>query len=162
MAYQTTELRLPPMPAVGEREDYYVDEVHRAERRGDTMAKNAAKVGQYVTLALNPDLPWSKKLRYFQHALIRHCEPPSYPSEEIWVYYRQLAAIVREYAGQEALRLASDLDDVLARRERLGEPRTELEDEAEREFAEFLPRRKPDWLTQEDYAALRVLRDHWM
>jgi hypothetical protein len=162
MRIQTPELRLPPMPAIGEREDYYVDLVRRAERNGDAMAKNAAKVGQYVTVALNPDLPWSKKLRYFQHAIIRHCEPPPYPMEDVWVFYRQLAAIVREYAGQEALRIASELDDGLARRQRLGEPRTYLEDEAEREFAGLIPRHKPDWLTQEDYDALRLLRDHWI
>ena len=74
------------------------------------------KVGQYITPALDYRLRWSKKLRYFEHALRRHCNPPQLASDEVWMFYRNLAHLVREHCGKEALRLASEEDDRYAER----------------------------------------------
>src|SRR5256885_4079759 len=73
----------PPLPEIGHPETYYAKQVHRADKRGDQHAHEAYKVGQYITLGLNPYLPWPDKLKYFRHALARHCNPPPYPDDEV-------------------------------------------------------------------------------
>ena len=70
--------QVPPMPRIGLPEETYLHVAHRAERAGANLVFEAAKVGQYVSLALrDPDAPWGTKLRYFRHALKRHCTPPN-------------------------------------------------------------------------------------
>ena len=104
--------QLPAMPEIGRPESFYAKLVHTADRQGDTHGHEAAKVGQYVTLAMDPSLHWEEKLKYFQHALKRHCVPPPYPDDDVWMFYQQLAELVRAHCGQEALRLASLEDDL--------------------------------------------------
>src|SRR4051795_7979272 len=74
----------PPLPEIGRPETYYAKMVHRADKAGDTFAHEAYKVGQYVTLAMAPNLSWEQKLRYLTHALKRHCQPPPFPDDEVW------------------------------------------------------------------------------
>src|SRR5690349_11711275 len=87
--------RMPEMPEIGHPESYYAKRCHEADYRNDHNAHEACKVGQYVTLALDPALQWEQKLKYFQHALKRHCVPPPYPDDDVWMFYQQLADLVR-------------------------------------------------------------------
>src|SRR3954454_15026499 len=100
-----TQRVFPPMPEIGRPETFYAKMVHRADKTGDTFGHEAYKVGQYVTLAMAPNLTWEQKLKYLTHALKRHCQPPPFPDDEVWMFYRQLADLVRQYAGQEAVAL---------------------------------------------------------
>ena len=83
------------MPDIGHPESFYAKRCHDADRGGDHNSHEACKVGQYVTLAMDPQLSWEKKLKYFQHALKRHCAPPPYPDDDVWMFYQQLAELVR-------------------------------------------------------------------
>jgi hypothetical protein len=109
-------------------------------------------------------LEWPAKLRYFQHALKRHCVPPPVPDEPVWVFYRDLADLVRQYAGYEALRLASNEDDLFATRLSLGAIREVVESDAELFFAQLIGsgERRPDWVCEEDWAQLKIIRDQWI
>src|SRR4051794_40646834 len=101
----TESQTLPPMPEIGHPESYYAKKVHEADRQGDVHKREAHKVGQYITLALDPHLEWEEKLKYFRHAIKRHCVPPPLPDDAVWMFYRALADLVRQYAGQEALKM---------------------------------------------------------
>jgi hypothetical protein len=74
---------LPPMPEIGKSESYYAGLAKQADAIGNHFAHEAAKVGQYVTLGMSHTLDWAEKLRYFQHALRRHCVPPPVPDEPV-------------------------------------------------------------------------------
>jgi hypothetical protein len=152
------------MPEVGHPESYYSSAVQRADRDGNLFAREAAKVGQYITLAASPNLDWPAKLRYFQHALHRHCQPPPLPDEEVWLFFRGLSDLVRSYAGHEALRLASAEDDHYAFMEKKGVPRRQIEARAEAFFDSLMGRddRRAEWFTEEDWAQLRLIRDQWL
>ena len=78
------------------------------------------------------------------------------------MFYRSLADLVRQYAGQEALRLASTEDDLYAARISMGQTREKIEDEAEEFFQKLVPGECPDWFNEEDYAQLRLIRDQWI
>ena len=154
----------PPLPKIGYPESYYAHHVHEADRSGDVYSHQAFKVAQYITLGLNPHLRWEDKLRYFQHALRRHCAPPPLSDEEVENFYRQLAALVQQHAGQEALRIASLEDDLLDSCLKLGKARQQVVDEAIQFFAKLMPDDDecPQWFTQEDYHQLKVLRGNWV
>ena len=154
--------QLPPLPEIGLPEPVYARRCHDADRTGDRHAKESYKVGQYVSLALDPHLAWPEKLKYFQHALKRHCVPPPLPDDDVWMFYRSLANLVRKYAGQEALKLASTEDDLYAARISMGQIREKIEDEAEEFFARLIPQECPEWFNEEDYSQLRMIRDQWI
>jgi hypothetical protein len=153
---------LPSMPEIGHAESYYAKMVHEADRRGDPHAREAYKVGQYVTLALDRNLTWEEKLKYFKHALKRHCAPPPLPDEPVWLFYRSLANLVKQHAGQEALRLVSTEDDLYAARLNMGQTRETIENEADQFFARLIPPECPEWLNEEDYQQLKLMRDQWI
>jgi hypothetical protein len=154
---------LPAMPEIGHPERFYAHRVRSADRIHDIHTHAAYKVGQYITLALGPHLLWPQRLKYFQHALRRHCEPPLLPNDEIWMFYRQLADLVRTYAGQEALKVLSFEDDQYAKRLQLGQLREKICAEAESFFLGFIPSETcPDWFHEEDYASMKLLRDQWV
>jgi len=154
--------QFPPMPQIGLPEAYYAKQVHLADRVGDRHTHEANKVGQYVTLAMDPHLSWEEKLKYFRHALKRHCAPPPLPDDDVWMFYRSLADLVRQYAGHEALRLASVEDDLYAARLSMGQTRETIENESETFFARLIPPTCPDWFNEDDYAQLRLLREQWI
>jgi hypothetical protein len=162
MLKQRTEF--PAMPEIGLSESHYGKLVRQADADGNHYAHEAAKVGQYVTLALDPHLDWPAKLRYFQHALKRHCVPPPVPDEPVWMFYRDLAKLVKQHAGQEALRLASLEDDLYATRISLGADRDTVEADAEIFFGQLLSQgeKRPDWFSEEDWAQLKLIRDQWI
>jgi hypothetical protein len=153
---------LPPMPDIGRAEAFYAKKLHEADKEGDPHKREAWKVAQYVTLGIDPHLDWDEKLKYFKHAITRHCEPPPLPDEAVWVFYRSLANVVKQYAGQEALRLASQEDDLYAARLAMGQARDKIEDEAEVFFGKLVPPECPLWLNDEDYQQLRMIRDQWI
>jgi hypothetical protein len=157
-------LPLPSLPEIGHPETYYANRVHLADKMGDMHAHEAYKVGQYVTLAMDPGLSWSQKVRYFQHALKRHCYPPPLPDEEVWVFYQRLAHLVREHCGAEALRLASIEDDSYDRRHKAGVPDDILADEAETFFNNLMGFSDscPAHFLEEDWAQLKLIRDQWV
>ena len=78
-------------------------------------------------------------------------------------FYRGLTSLIRAHAGRAALRLASDTDDLYAARLAMGQPREQIEDEAETFFAELLPSDAcPPWFSPDDYEQLKLIRDHWI
>jgi hypothetical protein len=160
----TQASRLPPIPAVGRQESFYAKLAHDAQIVGNPHAHEAAKVVQYITLAMDPALHWDEKLKYFKHALRRHCQPPPLPDDEVWAFYRQLAQLVRQHAGAEALRIASAEDDMYAARLSLGQARPDIENEAEQLFAHLMGMEDecPDWCPEEDWHQLRMIRDQWI
>jgi hypothetical protein len=154
----------PPMPAIGKPESYYADLIHKADLDGNTYAHEAAKVGQYITLALNPTLDWPAKLRFFQHSLNRHCALPPSPDKEVSAFYHKLCELICNYAGQEALRMASAEDDIYATRLGLGANREEIESEAEEFFSHLIGagEKRPAWFNEYDWMQLRLIRDQWI
>jgi hypothetical protein len=154
----------PDLPAIGLAESQYAQMAQRADRSGDIFAREAAKVGQYITLALAPALDWPSKKRYFEHALHRHCCPPPLPDEQVWMFFQKLADLVRQYAGQEALRLASTEDDNYAYLEKRGIARKETAARAESFFGSIMGTdgtHRPEMFTEEDWAQLKLIRSQW-
>ena len=54
---------LPQMPEIGHPESYYAQQIHHADKVRNAHWREASKVGQYITLALDPRLEWEKKLQ---------------------------------------------------------------------------------------------------
>ena len=160
----TEPRQLPSLPEIGHPEMYYAKHIHHADKAGDVHAHEAYKVGQYITLALDPALNWEQKLKYFRHALKRHCVPPPYADDDVWMFYQKLADLVRHYAGQEALRLSSIEDDLYAARQSMGQSHEKIEDDAEEFFTKLtgLSDGCPDWCNEDDWAQLKLIRDQWI
>jgi len=155
---------IPPIPEIGHEEGYYARKVREAEKQGNDHAREAYKVAQYVTLATSPHLEWDQKIRYFAHALKRHCQPPPLAPERIWLFYAELAELVRSHCGQEALKLASHEDDRYASLIKQGYDRKLIENEAEK-FFEFVMgghQERPAHFNEEDWQQLRMIRDQWI
>lgn len=154
---------LPDLPQVGLAESHYARLIHKAEKAGDIHLREAYKVAQYLTLALDPKLKWQQKLRYFQHALHRHCNPPPIPEEAVWMFYRTLMSLVRDHCGREALRLANKEDDILAKRVALGCTRERVEEDADQFFSDLLGHSdaRPEHFHPEDWEALKLFRNQW-
>jgi len=159
----TQARRLPDLPPIGRPESYYAHRVHDAERKGDIHAKEAYKVGQYVTLGMDPALTWDQKLKYFNHALRRHCNPPPVPDEATWLFYRNLAELIRHNAGQEALRLVMREDELYEKRQKLGVLRECIAAEAKHFFIRLFGEATtcPQYLDEEDWRQLMMVRQHW-
>jgi hypothetical protein len=156
-------LTLPAPVRLGRPESYYSTIARRAKAEGDIFVHASAKVGQYLTLASHRLLKWDQKLKYYQHALTRHCTPPPWPDDETWMFYQGLADAVRRHAGAQALRIASREDDAYAMRLDLGEDREAICDDAAGFFLSMIPEpgKCPAWFSEEDYRSLMVLWGHW-
>ena len=155
---------IPALPRIGEAEHYYRDGIAVADRDGDRYLRTAYKVGQYVTLALDPKADWHTKAKYFSHVVRRHCQPPAYATGELKVFFERLMALAREHAGAEALRLCSEQDELFAVRLGMGQTRDELADDAEAFFDPIVPpgEKKPVIYSDEDWSQLRMLRNEWV
>ena len=156
--------QLPAMPPIGRPESFYAHQIQFADKIGDPHLHEAFKVGQYVTLAMDPTLPWDKKLKYFDHALRRHCIPPPLPDEAVGMFYWHLSELVHLHCGEIALRMASKKDDEFARRLASGEPREQIAEDAEPFFDKLLGlgRDKPDHFSDDDWQQLKLIRDQWV
>ncbi len=159
-----TATEYPPMPEIGHPESYYARLAKRAERDGNHHLHESAKVGQYATLALDPSLDWEEKLRYFKHALSRHCVPPAFADDSAWKFYRDLADVVRDTCGREAMRICSAEDDLYAARLDMGQDREKIETDAELFFQRLIGNYSecPDWFSHEDWEQLKLMRDQWI
>ncbi|HMO26841.1 MAG TPA: hypothetical protein PKB10_11280 [Tepidisphaeraceae bacterium] len=162
---QQTSMSLPPLPEIGHPEGWYAKRIHEAEHAGDTHLRESLKVGQYITLALDPALPWDEKLKYFKHALKRHCMAPAFNDDaDLWQFYANLGNLVRDHCGAEALRLASAEDDMYAARLSMGQSREQIEDDAEEFFGRIIGSGTecPDWFKDTDWQQLKLIRDQWI
>jgi hypothetical protein len=159
-----SSIALPVLPPIGQPEGYYSRHIRQADKCGNQHAREAMKVGQYITLGLDPNLEWDQKLRYFQHALRRHCIAPPLAPEGVWIFYGELADLVRRHAGNEMLRLASREDDLWARRVSLGQVREVIVPEAITFFNRLLGgfAERPNYVNQEDWDQLRMIQREWM
>lgn len=154
---------LPPLPEIGRPETYYQQLVKQADEADDACARCAAKVGQYLSLAMNPETPWEEKTRYFDHVLRRHCKKPPHPDEKVLAYFKRLTELVQQTAGQIALKMASEQDDLFATRLSMGQSRDQIENEAELFFGKLLPDGHcPEWMNEQDWNNLRIIRDQWI
>jgi hypothetical protein len=156
--------QLPEMPPIGRPESYYARQAQLADKQGDLHLHEAAKVGQYVTLGVDPRLPWAKKLKYFDHALRRHCNAPPLPDDSVWLFYQQLRNLVRFHCGEQALRMACAEDEEYARRTAAGEPRVNIVADARHFFCQLtsLEDHRPAHFTEEDWVQLKLIRDQWV
>lgn len=156
-------LTLPAMPPIGRSETYYANHAHRAHKAYDLTARDAFKVGHYITLGLNQNLQWADQLHYFRHALDHHCIPPPYAKDDMKAFYNGLTQYVRRYCGEEALRRMSDEDDKYARRLNLTSNRELIFDEASTFFRRFIETCDcPDWFNPEDYETMKFIRNQWV
>jgi hypothetical protein len=155
---------LPEMPAIGRPESYYARLIHQADKYGDLHLHESAKVGQYITLGMDPRLSWSKRLKYFDHAIRRHCNAPPLPDDDVWVFYQSLGNFVRQHAGEQALRLALSMDEEYAQRLAAGHLKQQILLEARTFFYELmtLNNEKPGHFLEEDWAQLKLIRDQWV
>lgn len=161
---QQQQLPMPSMPEIGHPEQYYARQAALADRLGDVHSREAAKVGQYVTLGLDPHRKWSEKLKYFQHALRRHCNPPALPSDPVWLFYQNLSELVKRHCGEEALRLACVEDDRYANWMQRGGTREEIRQHAIDFFHELMGWGDlcPEHFKPEDWDQLRLIRAQWV
>lgn len=152
-----------PLPVIGHPEAFYVKHIQQAEAIGDQHARASHKVGQHVTSALDPKLSWDQKLKRFEHCLHRYCVVPTDADEGVRSFYHKLADLVRRHAGQEALHLGRIRHGEYQRRQRSGESREVIENDAETFFPSLLGHGgRPDWCSIEAWAQLTSLRDHWV
>ena len=153
-----------PLPVIGYPEAYYAKHIKDADSHGDKIAHEAYKVGQYVTLGLDPAKKWSEKMKYFCHALRHHTVPPAGADQQTKAYFGRLSDMVRRYAGHEALRLAKHENDSYSLRMHAGTPRGDIEEEAEVFFSDLLGHGHdcPDWCTKDDWNKITAIRDHWI
>lgn len=163
-AMQQQSTPIPDMPEIGLPESQYARLIHKAEKAGDVHSRESYKVAQYITLALDETLKWPQKLRYFQHALRRHCNPPTFADDNVWMFYRNLMCLVRDHCGREALRLASKEDDIYAKWLAMGCTRERIERDAEAFFKEMFgdADKCPEHFHEEDFDALKVFRNQWI
>jgi hypothetical protein len=151
------------LPVIGHAEAFYVKHIQQAEAAGDTHARDAHKVGQHVTAALDPKMPWDQKLKRFTHCLQKYCATPPDSDDSVQTFYHKLAEMVRRHAGQEALRLGRAMHGEYQRRLRSGESREAIDNDAELFFPTLLGHAgRPDWCSSDAYAHLTALRDHWV
>jgi hypothetical protein len=152
------------MPKIGRAEEYYASKIRHADQARDTHLHESLKVGQYISLALGAGIPWTKKERYFEHAIHRHCQPPLDASAPVVAFYDQLKMLVQRHAGEEATKLVSRQDDVFCERIRLGEKREEVKVDAISFFNQVLGdlHRTPDHFHYDDWHQIMVVRNAWM
>src|SRR5579864_508805 len=118
MVQQSRQFR--PLPVIGHPEAWYTKHIQQAEAAGDTLARSSYKVGQYVTLALDPKRSWEEKAKYFKHALKHHCTSQAAADPDTQAFCDKLRALVCRYASQEARRLAQQEHHGYVMRQEMG------------------------------------------
>ena len=153
------------MPKIGLPEETYLHVANKAQRNGEDLIFEAAKVGQYVSLALrDTDRPWEDKVKLFRHALKRHCRPPEHADEMTKEWFKRLSHFVRGLFGGEALRLAGEQDDRFDARKSMGQSIEDIADDAEKFFDAVCPHCDtcPPLYNEEEWRQLRIYRDRWI
>ncbi len=157
--------KLPGMPKVGLPEEMYLKVAKQASRHCNDLVHEAAKVGQYLTLATrNPDEPWPQKLKAFRHALKKHCIPPEHADELTKDWYKRLARHVRKHAGLEAVRLAEEVNERYEMRKSIGQTDDAISDDAEEFFDGVCPNCEtcPPLYRDEQWEQIKEIRDRWI
>lgn len=160
-----TEHIFPPLPEIGKSDVYYHNAIAQAEQSGDVLKRSTMKVGRYITLALSTKISWEEKVRYFDHALKHHCIPPlDMNDDRTKAFYEQLADLVRQHCGAEALRLASQEDDMYAARMALGQEKPMIEEDADLFFGRLIGTgdHRPEYFNEIDWSQLKLIRDQWI
>ena len=152
------------MPKIGLPEEYYASKIRHADQAHNIHLRESLKVAQYISLALGAGIPWSKKERYFEHAIHRHCQPPLDCSEAVTAFYTHLKELVQLHAGEEASAMCSRQDDIFYQRMRSGEPRSEVKLDALQFFKEMISdsHRTPDHFHFDDWHQIMIMRDAWL
>jgi hypothetical protein len=152
-----------PLPVIGHPETWYTKHIEQAEAAGNPLARCSFKVGQYVTLALDPKRSWEEKVKYFRHCLKHHCTAREDADPETVAFCQKLRALVLRYASQEARRTAHQEHDGYSMRLDMGVSRDTLAEEAEVFFPNVLGHGPcPDYLTAEAFKEICALRDRWI
>ena len=163
MAIAQKPQRFHPLPVIGYPEAYYAKHIKQADDVGDIMAHNAHKVGQYVTLGIDPKRGWEEKAKYFRHTIKHHTVAPSDADEDTKAFYKKLHDLICRYASQEARRLARQEHDGYAMRMEMGVSKDTLSEEAEVFFPALLGHGPcPEYFTQEVFNEIKALRDKWV
>lgn len=152
-----------PMPVIGHPEIYYVKHIKQAEDAGAFHAREAYKVGRYITLALDPNCSWDEKYRYFRHLLKHHTTAPPGSDAETQAYYEKLLDMVRRYASQEAMRCLKKEHDKLRARRQAGEPLDKLRMEAGALFGSIVGQEIscPSWMRSDTWQQIKQLQNQW-
>ena len=152
-----------PLPVIGHPEAWYTKHIEQADSVGDHLAHCSFKVGQYVTLALDPKRSWEQKVKYFRHCLKHHCTAREGAEPETVAFCEKLRALVLRYASQEARRSAHREHDSYSMRLDMGASKDTLAEEAEVFFPNVLGHGPcPDYLTAEAFKEICGLRDRWI
>ena len=152
-----------PLPVIGHPPAFYERHIKQAEASGDVHARASHKVGQYVTEAVDPKLPWEHKMKCFRHALKHYCTPPAGADEPLKVFYGKLCELVRRNASNEALHAAQRFHQEATKRVSAGTPRATIEDEADAFFMALLGHeRTPDWCTPDAAERIARIRQQWV
>jgi len=150
MSVQQQASRFHPLPVIGHPDIFYVKQIESAERAGDVHALESQKVGRYITLAMDPAMPWEEKLRHLLHAMKRHCTPVEGAAPDVQAFYQRLADLVRRHAGQEALRFLAKETASLRLRQQTSDPAVLRQQVAElRKRVVGDTNACPRWMTQE-------------
>ena len=163
MATTNLPRQFHPLPVIGYPESYYAKHIKQADEAGDMLARCAHKVGQYVTLALDPKISWEEKCKYLKHTLKHHCVPPADCDDETMAFFQKLHDLVCRYASNEAMRLARQENDGYSMRLEMGVPRETLVDEAEVFFPNLLGHGPcPEFLSEQAFNQIKTIRDKWI
>ena len=152
-----------PNPVIGHPESWYRQRIEQAEAAGDTLARCAHKVGQYVTLGLDPSKTWEEKEKFFRHCLKHHCTAADDSDEPSKAFRLKMRNLVRRYASQEARRLARQEHDSYSMRMEMGVPMETLADEADVFFPKLLGHGSShELLLPEAYEEISKMRNRWI
>lgn len=156
---------VPRMPRVGLPEKIYLKAAHDASAKGDDLTHEAAKVGQYLSLAAkDPDASWPSKVKLYRHALKRHSRPPERADKPTRAWFAKLADHVRKHAGAEALRLAAEQETFFNARLAMGQTADDIVGDAEEFFDDVCPYCDtcPALYLEDDWRQLKEMRDRWI
>ena len=148
-----SEVVIPDLSEIGHPEHYYAKGYCSPYKRRNLRERTFKDSAKYIALALNPNLSWDNKLKYFKHAIKRRCVPPPYPDDAVFNFYRKLADSACRFTGQEALKLTSQEDDLYAAHLSMGRGHEGIEDDAEDFSTKLMPEgdRCPEWFNESDW-----------
>jgi hypothetical protein len=152
-----------PMPVIGHPAAWYDRHVQQAEAAGDVHARASHKVGQYVTEAIDPKVPWDHKIKCFKHALKHYSAAPENADDGLKLFYKKLGDVVRKYASNEAMQQAQRFNAEAQKRIAQGTERASVEDEADDFYTHLLGHeRTPEWCTADVADRIAKLRQQWV
>jgi ferredoxin-NADP reductase len=164
MATTPVQRQFHPAPVIGHSDHWYKSHIEHAEAAGDPLARCAFKVGQYITLGVDPHRSWGEKSKYFHHSLKHHCVAGSDATPDEIIFRQKLRDFVTRCAGQEASSMALKANSDFKMRLEMGTSRDVLAEEADEMYLVLLGSSgsRPDFFTPEVFEEIRSLRDRWV